>query len=144
MSYNNLVVLVNAAKVSDICAAFPDHSVYTDADFYEIFSGAKPFLGKEYGQDDISELCKAFDEAAKDKKILIHTFNPLLINFLEVHTSDKNDYSVFSLELSQERFFIFNNEKKFVPLLKIPEFARKLDVLSVGEAICDAHISDYM
>ena len=133
----------HSAKVNNIKLEFPEHKIYTDADLFSILNGNESFLGKKYSQDDMHELCKEIEKDAAINKLLIHTFNPSLINLLEAHTVGVNDYSIFSMELSKDRFFIFNSEQEFIQLLKIPEFARKLDILSVGEAVCDSIISDY-
>lgn len=146
MKKTNLIVLVNAAKADQIKKAFPDHHVYNDAHFFSILNGDEYFFGKKYGYDDIRDMCEMIELMAEKHQLLIHTFNPLIINLLEAYAPDEaNDGKLgFSMPLSEKRFALLNNEGEFVPLLKIPEFARKLDILCVGEAVCDSIISNYM
>jgi hypothetical protein len=139
MSHANLVVLINSASAADIKAEFPDHHVYTDADLFSILNGDVRFFSDLYNQGDIQKVCEVIEKNSIKFPILIHTFNPLIINYLEAYADDK-----FCMILSKKRFYLANNENKFIRILEIPEFTKKIDTLCVGEAVCDSYLSKYM
>lgn len=144
MSHKNLIVLINAAPLALIKSEFPDHHIYTDADIYSIFNGNEYFFSKPYTIDDIEQFCQSIEAHAKKFNILIHTFNPLIINYLEGYPPHEDlRKNTFSTPLSIDRFFIYNKNEEFVKILENPAFAGKLDCLSMGEAVADSNLRDY-
>lgn len=139
MSHANLIVLVNSSSAADIKTEFPDHHVYNDRDIFSILNGEVRFFSDLYSQADLQKFCEKVEERSEKFPLLIHTFNPLIVNYLEAH-----DNKEFSMDLSKKRFYIANNNKEFIRLLEIEEFAKKIDTLSVGEAVCDSYLEKFM
>jgi hypothetical protein len=144
MSHKNLIVLINAAPSDIIKKEFPNHHVYTDANIFSIFNGNEYFFSKPYTNDDIKEFCESIEEHSKKFKILIHTFNPLLINFLEAYGPDENGKDDFSMSLSEDRFLAYNKNNEFIKILQVPDFAEKIGFMTVGEAFSDSIIRTYL
>jgi hypothetical protein len=130
---SNLIVVINPVPMDVIRNTFPEHRIMTDAEFYTILNNGF-FNGKPYTLDSIDELTRAIeDDCISGKKIIVHVFNPLIINFLEVDSGIENE-----TEISLGRFVFYTKDKEFIPALSIPMLAKKLDILSIGEAVCDS------
>lgn len=133
---SNLIVVINPVSSDEIRKNFPEHRIMTDAEFYTILNNGY-FNGKPYTLDTIDELTRAIeDDCLSGKKILVHVFNPLIINYLEVDADIENE-----AEISLGRFAFYTKDKQFIPALSIPMLAKKLDILCIGEAVCDSLVS---
>lgn len=131
---DNLIVVINPAPQKEIKDAFPGYKLMDDYAFYNILNGEQ-FVLTTYNLDSLDALMLSIEKGCEDgEKIVIHTFNPLIVNFLEIH--DKEE---LSLERSARRFAFYTDKNDFIPALKIPSLVKKLDFMSVGEAVCDSY-----
>jgi hypothetical protein len=88
-----------------------------------------------FGLDSMEELCDAFVDHSKETPLVIHTFHPVIQNYLGVYDESNN----LILSGCKERFMI-NKDGEFVSLFEIENLVKKLDILSVGEAIFDVYL----
>ncbi|CAH7397841.1 hypothetical protein VCHA53O466_50109 [Vibrio chagasii] len=140
MDYPNLLVLVNSVSKADIVRHFPDYEIMTDAELFPILNGQKLFLRDSYfTHESYEELCKALEEYSKERKLIIHSFNPLIHNYLEVCEGELPDIKT-DLEACARRFIIYTYNNAFTSLFEIPNIRMKMDCMSVGEAICDTYL----
>lgn len=134
MKTPNLIVVVNEAESTLIHETFPAHKLLTDIDIFE-FLNFRAFCDRMFGLDSMEELCDAFVEYSKETPLVIHTFHPVIQNYLGVY--DENTNLIHSE--CKERFMI-NKDGEFVSLFEIDNFVKKLDILAVGDAIFDVYL----
>ncbi|MCY9861369.1 hypothetical protein OTK49_02410 [Vibrio coralliirubri] len=148
----SLIVLASPAPQANILQAYPNHRLITEGQIFNHLSG-KPFAGTQYGLDSIEQLCGAFVAESIKSPLIIHTFNPVIQNFLMCYEPRTNsgDRLVEDLDSTRERFLLWkatNNDGLFFRALDIDAIAKKLDVLCIGEALCDslleAEINNYV
>lgn len=103
-----------------------------DGDVYNFLNGNAIFLGKSFGMSDIEEIADAIIEQNKkfpDDNIIIHTFNPLFLNF-------------FTDEDAKEYFEYYDKKTdSFKKFFSIERILNKLDVMGPGEAVCDTDMN---
>lgn len=144
MNNGTLKVLVNCAPSDSILTYFHDFEVITDVELFPILNGTTPFMEKKFNHESYDELAKAIEKYTLDgdKKVLIHSFNPLVHNFLEVGNDKEPSGYVTDVDGCAKRFVIYTGDNEFISLLDIPTVRKKLDVMSIGEAICDTYLCE--
>lgn len=121
-----ITVIINQFK--DIKNYSKNKILINDNDFYNIFNGQK-FFDNTYDIEKLKELINDIKEYSINNDIVIHTFNPLILNFFD--DSDKDIFYYYdSIKIGLYKFF-----DNFHTL-------KKLEVLGIGEVICDTRISD--
>ena len=138
MKPQNLIVLCNKTHAGAIERSFPDHIIVSDVDIYKILNGAD-FNGEYYEMDSIDELCKDIVKQSADEPMVVHSFNPLVLNQLEALKLDDNFDKVTDFDACAERFMICKNGK-FSSLLNIEQIRSKMKTLAIGDAIADVHL----
>lgn len=103
-----------------------------DGDVYNFLNGNAIFLGKSFAMSDIEEIADAIIEQNKkfpSDNIIIHTFNPLFLNF-------------FTDEDAKEYFEYYDKKtNSFKKFFSIERVLNKLDVMGPGEAVCDTDMN---
>lgn len=120
-----LKVIVNvcpSAKLKEI--AGESSVVLTDADLYKILNGEEKFGPFMYEQSNIEGLVDAIVEASKIKDVVIHSFNPGLLNWFED-----------SVAISS--FYVLNEQGEPELLFSYKSMLEKLEALGPGEAVVD-------
>ncbi|ELP5902612.1 hypothetical protein QTV49_004652 [Vibrio vulnificus] len=139
----NLLVLVTRAPREAIAAAYPDHAILNDADIFQILNGETTLDGANIKFDDFQKLGAKLEEmGTKGKRILVHSFNPLLPNYLEAgqDVDGKFETDVIACE---KRFLIYSGGD-FMSLFTVPSILKKLSCMGLGDAICDTFVCDYI
>ncbi|WP_210499240.1 hypothetical protein [Vibrio crassostreae] len=144
MNNGILKVLVNCAPSDAISTHFHDFEVITDVELFPILNGSTPFMEKKFNHESYAELAETIEKYAlgDKKKVLIHSFNPLVHSFLEVGNNKEPSEYITDVEGCAERFTIYVGDNQFASLLDIPSVRNKLDILSIGEAICDTYLCE--
>ena len=93
-----------------------------DQDIYSILNSEKEFNGKIQSLNKIEDFADQIVGLAEEKNILLHTFNPLLLNFFED-------------EVARNSFFEKKKDGSFVKFFEKNEY--KLEVMNPGEAVSD-------
>lgn len=120
-----LKVIVNvcpSARLKEI--AGESSVVLTDSDLYKILNGEEKFGPFMYEQSNIEGLVDAIVEASKVKDIVLHTFNPGLLNWFED-----------SVAISS--FYVLNEQGEPELLFSYKSMLEKLEALGPGEAVVD-------
>lgn len=101
--------------------------VLTDGDIYEILNG-KQFEGRNYTVENLGDFVdKIVDIGYNEKDVIVHTFNPLVLNFLHDVVAIESVYYAHDNVL----FRVFEHASMM----------EKLTILGVGEVICDTYIN---
>lgn len=101
--------------------------VLTDGDIYEILNG-KQFEGRNYTVEKLGDFVdKIVDIGYNEKDVIVHTFNPLVLNFLHDVVALESVYYAHDNVL----FRVFEHDSMI----------EKLTILGVGEVICDTYIN---
>jgi len=101
--------------------------VLTDGDIYEILNG-KQFEGQNYTVEKMGDFVdKIVDIGRNNKDVIVHTFNPLVLNFLNDVVAIESVYYAHDNVL----FRVFEHDSMI----------EKLTILGVGEVICDTYIN---
>ncbi len=127
-------IIVSKAPLGALSVEFGPQVVINDGDLFNMLNGGVTIHDHfiTLHQDElIGGLEKKLLELNAER-IVIHTFNPMVINALEPH---KNDHVRLN-----KRFFLYNDREEFVDLLCIESFSKKLEVLSLGEAVVDSYM----
>ncbi|MEH0790724.1 hypothetical protein KW882_00305 [Vibrio parahaemolyticus] len=139
----NLLVLVTRAPRDAITAAYPDHTILNDADIFQILNGESTLDGESIKFDDFERLGAKLEEMGTEgKRILVHSFNPLLPNYLEA--GQKVDGTFQTDMIACEKRFLIYSGGEFKSLFTIPSIMKKLSCMGLGEAICDTYVCDYI
>lgn len=146
MITRHLAVIVSPAPLHEIKEHFKGYTIYTDGDIYE-FLNFGSLNGRHFGLDDLEDLCNEFVEIARTQKTVIHSFNPLIQNWLMCYKElqSANDPLEEDLQAASKRFFVWkddSNHKGFVSLLDLESLPEKLKVLAVGDAVCDCYLEE--
>lgn len=120
-----ITVIVN--KYPEIKTFSKNKILISDVDFYKAFNG-EPLFGTVYDIEDLNQMIIDIKSYATENDIVIHTFNPLILNFFE--DSDKDIFYYWSVNQSELKMF-FEDEFN----------CKKLQVMGIGECICDTEIS---
>lgn len=141
---NNLIVIASAAPLLNIQRAFPDHRIVDDGQIFQILNGT-PFDEKQFGLDTIEQLCDAFVAQSEKEALVIHTFNPVIQNYLMCYLplEKPEDRLVDDLGATRQRFQLWKptgNDGLFISALDIANIAKKMDVLCIGDALCDVFL----
>lgn len=138
----NLLVLVTRAPREAIEAAYPNHTILNDADIFQILNGEKDLDGDDIKFDDFEKLGAKLEEMeVSGKSILVHTFNPLIPNYLEAGEKPDGVNFVTDTDACEKRFLIYSGGA-FKSLFSIPSIGKKMEVMGVGDAICDTLLSE--
>lgn len=108
----------------------PHHEILIDdLMLYRVLNGDLKFEEKNYNQDEIESLMNKIIELSQNKDILLHTFNPLFLNYIDD-------------DIAKEGFVYFDdNENKFKKFFDLDVAKRKLKSLAAGDVIADINIS---
>lgn len=120
-----LKVIVNvcsSAKLKEI--AGESSVILTDAELYKVLNGEEKFGPFMYDQSRIEGLVDAIVEASKVKDVVIHTFNPGLLNWFE------DNVAVSS-------FYVLNEQGDPELLFSYKRMLEKLECMGPGEAVSD-------
>jgi hypothetical protein len=98
----------------------------TDKHIFDIFNGQE-FYGCEYDIEKIEELMDKIVELSQNTNIVLHTFNPSVLNFL---TDEQGIESVCYANKNGELVKFFSHDLTL----------KKLQMLGVGETISDTRI----
>lgn len=104
-----------------------DKALLTDAFLYDLFSGNMTFQGVEYTCKDMESFISHlwhFAEGDGGFDVVLHTFNPMIVNYLE------------DWQARKAVFFYEGGELKPV-FGGMPGLEEKLTVMGPGEAISD-------
>lgn len=93
-----------------------------DHSFYDILNNDKKFEDKNYYYERIDILVEKITASSKEKDILIHTINPLILNW-------------FDNETAIESFYFLNNKGDFVKFFNDEYMISKLESMGPGEII---------
>lgn len=140
----NLIVIASAAPLLNIQHAFPDHRIVDDGQIFQHLNGT-PFAGMQYGLDTIEQLCDAFVAQSEKEPLIIHSFNPIIQNYLMCYAPRENpaDRLVDDLSATSKRFLLWKpteNGGLFISALDIVNIANKMDALCIGDALCDVFL----
>lgn len=120
-----ITVIVN--KYPNINEFSKNKILINDLDFYKVFNG-EPFFGTVYDIEDLNQMIIDIKAHSVDNDIVLHTFNPLILNFFE--DSDKDIFYYWSKDQSELKMFF---EDEFT--------LKKLQIMGIGECVCDTYIS---
>lgn len=135
----NLLVLVNSAPQPTIRENYPEHEIFDDSSIFRAINGMPVTLGGSViSASGFSDLAKKIEENIKlGKKILIHSFNPVVINSLESRKTTggfKPASVVTDLESCKSRFIVFDNGR-FSSLLDSKSVKDEINLMGIGEAL---------
>lgn len=107
----------------------PHHEILIDdLMIYRVLNGDLKFEEKNYNQDEIESLMNKIIELSRNKDILLHTFNPLFLNYIDD-------------DIAKESFVYFDEkENKFKKFFDLDLAKRKLKSLAAGDVIADINV----
>lgn len=125
-----LTIIVSKCKREVIDSMVKDFDIFiSDKDIYPILNSESYFNGKEYSFYDIESFADEIVRISKEKKVLIHTFNPLILNFFED-------------DIARESFFIIKNKDKLIKFFDDERINEKLMCMNPGEAVVDTKFDE--
>lgn len=120
-----LKVIVNVCPSTKLKEIAGESSVVlTDAELYKMLNGEEKFGPFMYAQGNIESLVDAIVETSKSKDIVIHTFNPGLLNWFEDNVAISS-------------FYVLNEQGEPELLFSYKRMLEKLEVMGPGEAVVD-------
>ena len=130
-----VAVLTTPAPKDVVAKFFDEHLIIDDGILFHMLNTGYIVNGKniKISQDD---LIGSFENTLcylDAPHILVHTFNPLVINALEVVDDDPQHL--------RKIFYIYSNLVGFNDLMKHKSLIEKTQVMSIGEAIIDTIMS---
>lgn len=125
-----LTIIVSKCKREVIDSMVKDFDVFiSDKDIYPILNSESYFNGKEYSFYDIESFADEIVRVSKERKVLVHTFNPLILNFFED-------------DIARESFFIIKNKDKLIKFFDDERINKKLMCMNPGEAVVDTKFDE--
>lgn len=104
-----------------------DKKLLTDAFFYSLFNGDEKFQGTAYRQEDMESLVSHlwhYAEEDVDFDVVVHTFNPALINCLD--------------DWQAEKSILYYEAGELKPVfVDMPGMLEKLVLMGPGDAVAD-------
>jgi hypothetical protein len=105
------------------------HIILTDKEIYPILNSEECFNGKKYSFNKIEDFVDEISRLGNEKNVLIHTFNPLILNFFEDN-------------IAKESFIIIKNSGDFIKFFDNENSKIKLECMGPGEAVIDTKFED--
>jgi hypothetical protein len=126
-----VAIITTGAPQDAIRLEFPNYLILNDHNFYKMMNGGCKFNGMNisFHQDDLIEAVENFLPLLSTDNIVIHTFNPMVLQALD---EDENQ----NKELVKS-FYIYSEIVGFQNLLKHKSIVEKLTILSIGETVND-------
>lgn len=131
-----IVVLTTPAPQEKIIDSFKDFFVINDAMLFSALNHENTLLPFNFSlqQDHIIDELEYSLLELGFPKILIHTFNPLIINALEPNSSDDKRLT--------KSFVLYAKNIGFRNILEHKSITKKIEVMSIGEVIADTFMQD--
>lgn len=126
-----MIVIVNKANIKKIQKS--NSILITDRDIYDYLNGEKLFFGVDCSQqhlpeDIIADTLSQLD-SVKQERIILHTFNPIILNYFE------DDFAI-------KNFYYQDKNGNLVKLFDHESMREKLTMAGPGEVVCDTIISE--
>lgn len=120
-----LTVIINKASKNDY-SLFSDEgkivNLINDIFLFKIFNGEENFLNKKYNFTEIENLIDDIVSFYEDNNVILHTFNPLVLNY-------------FTDEVAVKTFYFKNKNNEFEKFFDDKEKMNKLDMMGPGEVV---------
>lgn len=132
---NQVTVLTTPAPEEAIKTFFADATIINDCLIFNMINTGCVVNGVyiKLGQDELISSLETALHSLNSPRILVHTFNPLVLNALEITDDDPPNLT--------KEFVIYSNEEGFQDVLKHKSILEKTQFMSIGEAIDDTIMS---
>lgn len=127
-----LIVIINKCKNSIIKSIEKELEIditITDKNIYSILNSEIDFNGKKHSLYKIEKFVDEIVNVSNSKRVLLHTFNPLILNFFEDEVA-KNSFVTTIDGINFTKFF--ENEKN----------KSKLECMGPGEVVIDTKFEE--